>query len=324
MVHFVAMKRCNEAHSCFDGRYARWHPSARARQPAMPRERAVSPMRRAANRKRGRADPSISAAVRDATRAASARVELRRVPVEPQRVWREHVTATTAAKVVCNAHACVVRCGGASEPRAVFALGSVRCVRLCTKEEHAALKKHLEGAGARGELGKLTHVVEIQDIAWCARGCTAVKSASLADRAVGTATDVVWTQCCGVISATGTPTLAVQVQDVSGGGSSQSRVSGVDVAYRPGWRSLAGNLQHSGGSLEEAGKKQIGHRSNVAVKVFEVHELVAGALDCRCVKAGDGTMTGRWSCRLWHAGCCKSAPPVQIDSAGLEAVLRNA
>ena len=139
-------------------------------------------------------------------------------------------------------------------------------------------------------------------------------------------------------------------------------------------------------SLEEAGKKQIGHRSNVAVKVFEVHGLVTGALDCRCVKVGDGTMTvyvdmlgdqahtitasdtnqsfvmtslqhiaptygdsmfsttrdtviGECNepvdateggitmdltCESGHAGCCKSAPPVQIDSAGLEAVLRNA
>ena len=41
------------------------------------------------------------------------------------------------SRLVCNAHACVVRCGGASEPRAVFALGSVRCVRLCTEEGHA-------------------------------------------------------------------------------------------------------------------------------------------------------------------------------------------
>ena len=41
LVHFVAMKRRNEAHGCPAGRYARCHPSARARQPAMPRERAV-------------------------------------------------------------------------------------------------------------------------------------------------------------------------------------------------------------------------------------------------------------------------------------------
>ena len=116
-----AMKRRGEDASlpgCSAGRHARWHSSARARQPAMPRKRAdmliSAAMRgasRAENPKRGRADPSISAAVRDATRAASARVELGRVPVEPQRVWREHVTAATAKKCVCNAHACVVRCG---------------------------------------------------------------------------------------------------------------------------------------------------------------------------------------------------------------------
>ena len=244
------MKRRGEDASlpgCSAGRHARWHSSARARQPAMPRKRAdmliSAAMRgatRAANPKRGRADPSIS---------ASARVELRCVPVEPQRVWREHVTAATAKRCVCNAHACVVRCGNAQKPRAVFALGSVRCVRRCTKEEHDLLSDHLESVGAEGELEKLTHVVEIQDIAWCERGCTAQTGASFVDRAVGTATGVVWNQNCGIISATGTPTLAVQVQDVSGGGNAQSRVSGVDVAYRPGWRSLAGYLQHSGGYL---------------------------------------------------------------------------
>ena len=130
------MKRRGEDASlpgCSAGRHARWHSSARARQPAMPRKRAdmliSAAMRgatRAANPKRGRADPSISAAVRDATRAASARAELRRAPVGPQRVWREHVTAATAKKCVCNAHACVVRCGNARKPRAAFALGSVR------------------------------------------------------------------------------------------------------------------------------------------------------------------------------------------------------
>ena len=81
-----------------------------------------------------------------------------------------------------------------------------------------------------------------------ARGARGRDAAS-GGRAVGTAAGVVWNQNCGIISATGTPTLAVQVQDVSGGGNAQSRVSGVDVAYRPGWRSLAGYLQHSGGYL---------------------------------------------------------------------------
>ena len=63
-----------------------------------------------------------------------------------------------------------------------------QCVRLCTKEEHDSSSDHLESVGAEDELQKLTHVVEIQDIAWCERGCTAQTGASFVDRAVGTAT----------------------------------------------------------------------------------------------------------------------------------------
>ena len=43
-------------------------------------------------------------------------------------------------------------------------------------------------------------------------------------------------------------------------------------------------------SLDDVGKKQIGWRSNVAVKVFEIEDLVAGTLDSRCIKVGDGTL----------------------------------